>query len=582
MKKLLCLFLPVLASSLCSCHEEATQPLTTTPYADIYVLEGDLQNRLQANYDRLQQPLFSFDSMSTAFTVREAPGDWIGRDILSQSILSQVLHREASLVFRRIMDSVPSLLNEQGYVGSVIPDSIANEGFITGHNGFLRGLNEYYLWTHDSLTLERIRTIVNNLFVKREPLVNEYPSSVLKAQKEGGQVAHTVNTDTPSSWQGLSTDIGQFFLTLDALSQSYRIVPTPELKQMIEEMIAKFSAIDFPGIGGQTHSFLGCLRGILNWYETTGDPQYLEIVLQRFGLYQQLAMTENYENYNWFDRPVWTEGCAVVDAFMLSTHLWRLTGNVEHLHLAHLILYNGIYANQRPNGGFGCNNCTGAEGQLCLHPADIYEAPWCCSMRGSEALVGTLSATFCSDGERIITPFYHHARATLHFPDGDLELEMTTDYPYSGRTRIEVISGEVNRAKSLQMFIPSWTDTRSVSCSFNGEPQTDIVWEHSFITLKEKWTAGDVIELDYGFVLREENTLREDHGNYRRFFYGPLLLGAVSNGNLHLSSAAEFQSQGRGRFLDKRNEATLSPIADLTWLSEQESQESSVQILFER
>lgn len=578
-----CLYvLPLLACCAWGCGSEASRTLTRTPYADVTVLEGDLQKRLLLNYDRLQQPLFRFDSMSTAFTVREAPGDWVGRDILSQSILGQVLHKQPGPVFRQIMDSIPVLLNEQGYVGSVIPDSVANEGFITGHNGFLRGLNEYYLWTRDTTTLRQIRTIVDNLFVKREPLVKEYPTSVLTAQKEGGQVGHTVNAETPSAWQGLSTDIGQFFLTLDALTQSYRIVPSPGLKQMIGEMIDKFASINFAEIGGQTHSFLGCLRGILNWYEITGETKYLEMVIQRFGLYQQLAMTENYENYNWFDRPVWTEGCAVVDAFMLAANLWRLTGNTDDLHLAHLILYNGIYANQRPNGGFGCNNCTGTDGQLCLHPANIYEAPWCCSMRGSEALVETLAATFCHDNDRIVTPFYHHTRATLHFPDGEMELEMKADYPYSGKTRIEVLSSSVRKPKSVQMFVPSWTDARSVSCSLNGEKQNDAVLDRYFVTLKEKFVAGDVIELDYGFVVREENAHLQANTDYHRFFYGPLLLGTAFREEVRIGSAAQLRSQGQGRFLDTKNGAALFPVADLTWLPEKESRESSVQILFKR
>ncbi len=581
MKKNTTIILATLTLLLSGCAGEASKELVRTPYKQVTTLSGDLLNRLSKNYERLQAPLFSFDSVSTAFTVGEAPGDWIGRDILSQSILCQVLHRDRSPLFVTLIDSLPTLFNEQGYIGPVRPDTIANEGQITGHNGLLRGLNEYYLWTGDAATLAQIQRIVDNLFLKRAKLVKEYPSSVLKAQKEGGQVGHTVDAAAASHWQGLSTDIGQFFLTLDALSQTYEVLPSPELNHMIRGMIDKFTEINFAEIGGQTHSFLGCLRGILKWYRHTGEAKYLELVIERFAQYQQLAMTENFENYNWFDRPLWTEGCAVVDAFMLSTELWRLSGNETDLHLAHLILYNGIYPNQRPNGGFGCNNCTGAEGQLCLQPARIYEAPWCCTMRGSEALVETLSATFCHDRDRIVVPFYHNAQAHLRFPDGELTLAMTTDYPYSGKTKIEVLGGSLKKAKQLQLFIPSWADESSVQCTLNGGVQ-QVALENRFITLERTFEVGDVLELDYTLPLHEESTQQTQNADYRRFFHGPLLLGAASRGDAVLGALASIQPIGAGLYRDQQTGTRLTPISEITWLPEADSKTNSMQILFER
>ena len=52
-------------------------------------------------------------------------------------------------------------------------------------------------------------------------------------------------------------------------------------------------------------------------------------------------MTENFENYNWFGRPEWTEGCAVIDSFIVATRLWRATGNARTSKTP-MIYFNGM------------------------------------------------------------------------------------------------------------------------------------------------------------------------------------------------------------------------------------------------
>lgn len=112
-------------------------------------------------------------------------------------------------------------------------------------------------------------------------------------------------------------------------------------------------------------------------------------------------MTANYANYNWFGRPYWTEPCAIVDSYMASMALFRLTQQSEYAVLANRIYYNALLASQRPNGGFGCDLCSGTEqsGRFVQANTDVYEAWWCCSMRGAEGLC-SVAANQHSDGRR--------------------------------------------------------------------------------------------------------------------------------------------------------------------------------------
>lgn len=44
-------------------------------------------------------------------------------------------------------------------------------------------------------------------------------------------------------------------------------------------------------------------------------------------------MTENYENFNWFQRPEWTETCAVVDSYQLTLDLWKHTSETKYFRM---------------------------------------------------------------------------------------------------------------------------------------------------------------------------------------------------------------------------------------------------------
>ena len=65
--------------------------------------------------------------------------------------------------------------------------------------------------------------------------------------------------------------------------------------------------------------------------------------------------------------------------------LWKHTQNQDYLEQAQLIWFNALGHAQRSNGGFGCDNCPGADGEVELK-FKVKEAHWCCTMRGAEGL----------------------------------------------------------------------------------------------------------------------------------------------------------------------------------------------------
>lgn len=240
-----------------------------------------------------------------------------------------------------------------------------------------------------------------------------------------------------NGWR-LSTDVGCDFIFMDGLVQAYSIVPSETLKELIQEMISRFLEMDIVKIKAQTHATLTGLRAIVRFYEMTGDRYLLDEVEKRYLLYRNLAITENYENFNWFERPEWTEPCAIVDSYLLATQLWQHTEKTSYLNDAQLIYYNALGHTQRVNGGFGCDNCPGPSTGFLQVQAD--EAFWCCTMRGAEGL--SKAVQYSCFTQRNTIAFTSFNSGLFRFNKGNkiCNLTMETNYPYNGKVALLVDS----------------------------------------------------------------------------------------------------------------------------------------------
>ena len=220
-------------------------------------------------------------------------------------------------------------------MGIIYKDKM-NEQQLSGNGWMLRGLCEYYAWKKDEKILQIITSIANNLFVKGKGFYAVYPIDPAVRDTNVGREAGTIQK-TEGDWM-LSSDIGCVFIGMDGLIHAYEYLRTPELKEVIEEMIHRFLMIDPIKIKAQTHATLTACRGLMRYAEITGDTYYIDEAEKRWLLYKSDGMTENHENYNWFDRfDTWTEPCAIIDSYLLAVQLWEHTMKPEYRDDAELI-----------------------------------------------------------------------------------------------------------------------------------------------------------------------------------------------------------------------------------------------------
>ena len=502
-------------SAGCTGNEGKKSTVEPVKYDEI-TFSGELKYRLQQNLVRLKSDKYLPDNV---FLTEEESGGWPG-DTEGRTILGLVCDsratRQAAPSLMEIINRVPRHLNSLGYMGPEY-DDVLNEQQLSGNGWMLRGLCAYYDVSSDARVLDWIRSIAENLFVKGKGMYKSYPS---------GQ------------WM-LSSDTGCLFIGMDGLIDAYRLVGTPEMKEVIDEMIARFLEIDLVAIQAQTHASLTACRGLVRYAELTGEAKLIQEAEKRWKIYKQYGMTENYENYNWFGRyDTWTEPCAIVDSYILAYKLWQHTGNNDYLNDAQLIYYNAICHTQRSNGGFGCDTCPGEASGPDL-AVSIDEAHWCCTMRGAEGLATAASHTFMRDGNTLYLTNFRPCTLSI----SGLELEVMTDYPGEGSVTVAVVNKTLKDKVKLKVYIPYWVIPGTIGI---GEKRFQAqVGKDGFITL-DKLETGKVYSIDYSFALRQEETLNKENTKpgQVRYFYGPCILNEEGNPICHLMDPGVTKESG--------------------------------------
>lgn len=343
--------------------------------------EIELASRIERNYRRLADG--DYYQIENVFA--PATYSWQG-DKEGRALLAFVSHYKISgqkiPCMEQMLAQMKDRVNELGFFGPVYHEEI-HEQQLSGHSWLLRGLCEHYEAFGDAFSLEAVDKITRNLYLNRRGRFASYP--VHREKKEEGGVSGSSAT-VIDGWI-LSTDIGCAFMSIDGLSHAYCITGNEAIKDLTDEMIRVYLAIDKVALRAQTHCTLTAARGMLRMYGKTKDEAYLDGAKAIWELYVHGGgMTQSYQNLNWWGRPeTWTEPCAIVDSLMLSGELYRLTGEEGYRRLAARVWHNGLATSQRDNGGAGTDTVVAEGGQEILR-AKMYEAYFCCTMRLAEGL----------------------------------------------------------------------------------------------------------------------------------------------------------------------------------------------------
>ena len=347
-----------------------------------FISESESKERIRLNYNRLSESdYYKIDELFSPSDY-DWPGDKEGR-----ALLAFVSHYKISgqkiPCMSQMMEKLPEKLNKEGFLGPEHSETIIEQQ-LSGHSWMLRGLCEYYEQFKDNYALEMINSITDNLYLPTLGMYSTYPTN---REKENTGGVSGSETGTIGNWR-LSSDIGCAFMSIDGLSHAYKITKRRDIKTLLDEMISVFLSINKVKLRVQTHCTLTAARGMIRMYLISKEQKYLDAALGIFELYTKKGgMTETYQNLNWWGRPdTWTEPCAVIDSLILAAELYKITENPEFRTVAARIYHNGFSTLQRDNGGAGTDTVVTKDSPWDYLKIQMYEAPFCCSMRLAEGL----------------------------------------------------------------------------------------------------------------------------------------------------------------------------------------------------
>lgn len=482
-------------------------------YEQLEVRE-ELSYRIMKNYARLEGPEYRPDKIFGMG--KRWPGDWEGRTRLAWVMLARISGRKPA--YLAAVDALlDQKMNTRHYFRNILPDGMADEQQVSGHNWFLRSLLEEYLWTGKEEAADRAGRLVENLYLPLKGMYEKYPTQPDDRNKTGKASGH-IEGDPVNGWY-LSTDIGCAFMPLDGLSQYYEIFRDTRVAELLEEMAASIKRIDLVSCSMQTHAALSAGRGLIRYYQCCGRQELLTYVTELFDTYMEYGMTENYANYNWFCRPEWTETCAVVDSCLLALELYKETRLVKYVHVSNRIFYNALSHAQRENGGFGCDKCAGSADNpdiLAVYP-ECFEASWCCSMRGGEGLAKAAAQAVLKDGRDFLFLNY----VPMKYTSGELSFTVSTQYPYLGE--VIICAEGISASTRFKFYIPQGTRPEEVKVLVN-DRLCPSCWEAGLLCVS--LTQNGVVRLEFPIVLHTEEPVNSRLRNaYAALWYGDLMLG---------------------------------------------------------
>ena len=348
----------------------------------------EIRTRIALNAKRLRDPYYQIEQVF-ADPAYDWPGDKEGR-----ALLAFVSHYKATGEINPCMPAMlrqlPDRVNEKGYLGPVMGEVISEQA-LSGHSWLLRGLCEHYEQFLDDVSLDAIRAVVEGLYLPTAGHFAEYPTT-RDERGDGGVSGHS---GTVVGCWNLSSDTGCAFMAFDGLSHAYKVTHDERIHALIDEMLDAIDAMDIYQLKFQTHCSLTAARGFVRMYNCTEDSRYLVAAKDVWNRYVfNRGMTATFQNVNWWQRPdSWTEPCAIVDSIILSCELYKITRQDKYRRLAARAFHNGLASAQRPNGGAGTDTVVfPGDPELPDIPAchelrmDMYEAPFCCTMRLAEGL----------------------------------------------------------------------------------------------------------------------------------------------------------------------------------------------------
>jgi DUF1680 family protein len=255
---------------------------------------------------------------------------------------------------------------------------------------------------------------------------------------------------------------------------------------------------------GKAYQLCWNLVGLAKLHKATGDPRYLQAVLNMWTSIRLHHLTlgggpwggvglrsrEIFNHHSFFSPTGYVETCSVLAWIQLNRELHLITGDAKYAEEIECSAYNDLLGAMDPNGEDWCYYSF-PNGQR------THTTYWrCCKSSGAMALEELPGAAYTQTAESTLTVnLYGPNKAWFWLGGaGAVNLQQDTSYPYDGHVQITV-DPALETTFMLRVRIPSWAHGASVhvnSINFPGH-----VIPGTYFTIDRLWRTGDVIVLNF-------------------------------------------------------------------------------------
>ena len=270
----------------------------------------------------------------------------------------------------------------------------------------------------------------------------------------------------------------------------------------------------------------------------TGDPDYLNAIDALWGNVadKKLYVTggigarhsgEAYgDNYELPNRSAYCETCAAIANVYWNHRMFCLHGDAKYIDVMERSLYNGVISGVSLDGMkfFYPNPLESANGHE--------RSPWfgcaCCPSNICRFLASVPGYAYAVTGDTAYVNLFVNSTTTFDVAKSPVTFTQTTDYPWSGKVRLDIAPTKKNRF-TLNIRIPDWargtfdsselydfTDTPATTpqIKVNGK-SVKMKLQKGYVTIKRKWKKGDTVEINLPMEIKHitcDEKVADDRG----------------------------------------------------------------------
>jgi DUF1680 family protein len=287
----------------------------------------------------------------------------------------------------------------------------------------------------------------------------------------------------------------------------------------------------------------GCARA----YEVTGEEK-LHAVTEKF--WHDVVPTRMYSTGGHTHRELWSypnqladtlvdgirsnqEFCTVYNMMWLTKYLLRWSGDPQYADYYERNLFNGILSGLNPETGTITYYHPFKPGGKKRWDSRTQHF-WCCHGTGVQSMAELPNVIYFHHGKELLVNLFIPSRVIWSVDGKDVVVSQVTDFAMEDIAEFHI---DVEEAMEfdLTLRIPWWVG-RECRVEVNGELQSENLQPSSHHTIRRQWQKGDTVRLHLPMYLHA-CPLPDDPETFS-VMYGPLVLAAISEGEVHVQGTS--------------------------------------------